>query len=164
MAVEFTMSTATWPSPTWPIMAPSASPGFAPEKSSTTAHSTAAKPTARTGASSDERSRSFIGPSPSPPRGTGTLRKLGSFVTSSDQYARLVDRRGAGHRAAEVLRRDRGGVGVRDEAPAQHDLDRVGQADQLVEVGGHEQHREAVVAGGADVVPDGGLRADVDTA
>ncbi len=42
------------------------------------------------------------------------------------------------------------------------DLEPVGQADQLVEVGRDEQHREPGRAGGPQVVPDGRLGADVD--
>ena len=41
---------------------------------------------------------------------------------------------------------------------------RVGEADQLVEVGGDQQHRQALAPGAPDVVPDRGLGADVDAA
>ena len=41
---------------------------------------------------------------------------------------------------------------------------RVGQPDQLVEVGGDQQHRQARCARGSQLVPHRGLRTDVDTA
>ena len=43
--------------------------------------------------------------------------------------------------------RDVGRVDICDEASAQDDLDAVGQADQLVEVGRDQQHRKPVVTG-----------------
>ena len=51
-----------------------------------------------------------------------------------------------------------------DEASAQDDPDRVGQADQLLEVGRDEQDREAVASGPLELVPDRRLGADVDAA
>ena len=51
-----------------------------------------------------------------------------------------------------------------DQPAAQQHLDRVGQADQLVEVGGDQQHGEPGAASLADVVPDLRLGADVDAA
>ena len=47
---------------------------------------------------------------------------------------------------------------------AQHDEQAVGQADQLLEVGGDEQRAESLRPGVAQDVPDHGLRADVDAA
>ena len=46
-------------------------------------------------------------------------------------------------------------------APVDH-VEGVGQADQLLEVGRDEQHGEVGGPGLAEVVPDGGLGADVD--
>ena len=51
-----------------------------------------------------------------------------------------------------------------DQPAAEDDLDPVGEADQLVEVGRDQQHRQAVAAGRLDVLPDRGLGADVDAA
>ena len=53
----------------------------------------------------------------------------------------------SGHRRAELLGRDVCGVEVADQPAAQDHLDRVGQADQLVQVGGDQQHRQARRAG-----------------
>ena len=53
----------------------------------------------------------------------------------------------AGHRGAEVLGRDVLRVELADQPAAQDDLDPVGQADQLVEVGGDQQHGQARRAG-----------------
>ena len=56
------------------------------------------------------------------------------------------------------------GVELARQPPSQDDADRVGQADQFVEVGGDEQHGKTFAACVLDVIPDRGLRADVDTA
>ena len=55
------------------------------------------------------------------------------------------------------------GVELARQPPSQDDSDRVGQADQFVEVGGDEQHGKTFAACVLDVIPDRGLRADVDT-
>ncbi len=70
----------------------------------------------------------------------------------------------ARHRRPELLGRDRRRVGVGDEPPGEHDLDRVREPDQLVEVGADEEDGEAAAPGVAQLVPDAGLRADVDAA
>ena len=70
----------------------------------------------------------------------------------------------AGHRGAEVLRGHGLRVELADQLTAEDDLDPVGQADQLVEVGRDQQHAEPLAAGPLDVVPDRGLGADVDAA
>ncbi|CAM5740625.1 hypothetical protein SHIRM173S_01137 [Streptomyces hirsutus] len=71
---------------------------------------------------------------------------------------------GTGHGGTELLRGDGGGVGVRDEPAVVDHPEGVGQADQLVQVGGDQQDGEALAARLPDVVPDRGLRADVHTA
>lgn len=67
----------------------------------------------------------------------------------------------AGHRGAQLLRGDGGGVGVGDQAAAVHDAQGVGQADQFVQVGGDQQYGQALAPGLADLVPDLRLGADV---
>ena len=52
-----------------------------------------------------------------------------------------------GHRGAELLGGDAGGVEGADQPAAQDDLDPVGETDQLVEVGGDQQHGQARRAG-----------------
>src|SRR5690606_13077482 len=71
---------------------------------------------------------------------------------------------GAGHGGAEFLRGDGGRVGVRHQLAVVDHPEGVGQADEFVQVGGDQQHGQSLAAGLADVVPDGGLRADVHTA
>ena len=51
------------------------------------------------------------------------------------------------------------GSSLATSRPAEDDVERVGQPDQLLEVGRDQQHREPLGAGVADAVPDGGLRA-----
>ena len=46
--------------------------------------------------------------------------------------------------------------------PSKITRDAIRQADQFVEVGGDQQHADPAVAHRAQLVPDGGLRADVD--
>lgn len=152
--------------------------GSLPVAISTTEVMTKAAASARTGASSVSSTRStekrFIGCHR--PRGVVVVLRV------YDGLARLVLRGtgaghgrrpvrvlqvaggGAGHGRAQLLGGDRGRIGVGDQAAPVHDPQRVGEADQLVEVGGDQQDRQPLAAGLADLVPDLRLRADVDAA
>lgn len=65
------------------------------------------------------------------------------------------------HRRAELFRGDGRRVGVRDQPAAVHDAQGVGEPDQLVQVGGDQQHCQTLATRLADLVPDLRLRADV---
>ena len=71
---------------------------------------------------------------------------------------------GAGHGGTEVLGGDPVGVELAGQLAAQDHADRVREADELLEVGGDQQHSEALAPGLAHEVPDARLRADVDAA
>ena len=94
---------------------------------------------------------------PGRPGFVGRLRARGLFVFQ-------VAGGGAGHGRAQLLGGDGGRVGVGDQPAVVDHPEGVGQADQLVQVGGDQQHGQALAAGLADLVPDLGLRADVHTA
>src|SRR5262249_1655975 len=74
-----------------------------------------------------------------------------------------VTGRGTRHGRAQLLRRDGGRVGVGDQTAVVDDTQGVRQADQLVQVGGDQQHGQALATGLADAVPDLRLGADVHT-
>ena len=67
-----------------------------------------------------------------------------------------------GHRRTQLLGGDPGRVHLGHQPAAQDHLDPVGHAEQLVEVGGDQQHPHPGLLGRADVRPDGRLSADVD--
>ena len=77
--------------------------------------------------------------------------------------ASVFERR-AGHVGPEVSRGDLGRIERGDEAASNMTTMRVGQTDQLVEIGGDQQRGEPGGPCGPDVVPDLGLRSDVDAA
>ena len=56
------------------------------------------------------------------------------------------------------------GSSLGDEPAAQHDVERVGHADELLEVGGDQQDGQAGGPGIAQLLPDRRLGADVDAA
>src|SRR6478672_4387212 len=98
----------------------------------------------------------------SPPRGSRPRPGRPSCLRPGRRLGRR--RLGTRHGGAELLACHQVGVELAGEAPAEDDADGVGQADELLEVGRDEQDTEAVATGRLDVVPDRGLRADVDAA
>ena len=91
---------------------------------------------------------------------TGASRRRRGIVQALHQAASR--RAGAGHVGAQLLGRDRRRVQLGHDAAPEHDQQPVGQPDQLLEVGRHQQGGQPRGPGVAEVVPDRGLGAHVD--